>query len=302
MIWDGHRSVKADQMAVEGQSKSPLVHTADTDAVLRCPKCGRLVESLSCGHCGSQLETWQADLYGAAVRQLAKMGGNRADAGHQGGGAPSNFEGENGDSQPKDNGGDHPGENRGGADSRSGNGENTETPPLLCRWIYERLDDAGIHPETILDPCAGRGNLTHPFQQAKVVAYEINEGKNFSEAKAITCDLVLCNPPWRQAEWWLPHIVEVVGRDTPTVYICPTMYMIGYMRAQFRQYLESPVAPPLDHFTPLPIDTFPGALGQGAIYWFNLPNLRKVALVPSGYLSRREAEHKRPTTANGAAT
>ena len=51
----------------------------------RCPKCGKVVESLVCGHCGSSLPDWQADLYGAAIRQIAKLGGNRADAGQQGG-------------------------------------------------------------------------------------------------------------------------------------------------------------------------------------------------------------------------
>lgn len=58
----------------------------DREDAVRCPKCGRLVESLCCGHCGSRLPGWQADLYGAAVRQLAKMGRSRcADAGNQGG-------------------------------------------------------------------------------------------------------------------------------------------------------------------------------------------------------------------------
>jgi DNA-directed RNA polymerase subunit RPC12/RpoP len=44
---------------------------------LRCPKCGKQVESLQCGHCGSQLPDWQADLYGATIRQLAKMGAGK---------------------------------------------------------------------------------------------------------------------------------------------------------------------------------------------------------------------------------
>jgi hypothetical protein len=44
---------------------------------IHCPRCGRDVESLVCGHCGSTLESWQADLYGAAIRQIAKLGGVR---------------------------------------------------------------------------------------------------------------------------------------------------------------------------------------------------------------------------------
>jgi DNA (cytosine-5)-methyltransferase 1 len=56
-----------------------------SDKPLRCPKCGRPVESLCCGHCGSQLPAEQADLYGAVVKKLAKLGGNRADATNKGG-------------------------------------------------------------------------------------------------------------------------------------------------------------------------------------------------------------------------
>ena len=167
-----------------------------------------------------------------------------------------------------------------------GGGENTETPPNLCQWIFERLEAASFHATTILDPCAGRGNLTRPFRGSHIIAYEITFGHDFFGATAVDCDLVLCNPPWLQAEKWLPRIVEVVGSQIPIVYIAPAMYMIGYMAAPFRRYLESQVAPPLHHFTPLPINTFPGAHGQGAIYWFNLPDVRNVALVPSRYLIR----------------
>jgi len=62
----------------------PTADAGSTDQIL-CPKCGKPVKSLRCGHCGSQLPSWQADLYGATIRQLAKMGGDRTDTGHQGG-------------------------------------------------------------------------------------------------------------------------------------------------------------------------------------------------------------------------
>ena len=65
----------------------------------RCPKCGREVDSLVCGHCGSSLPDWQAALYGAAVRQLARTGGVRTDTASKGGKATGN-------GQPTDDSGD----------------------------------------------------------------------------------------------------------------------------------------------------------------------------------------------------
>ncbi len=61
-----------------------------------CPKCGRRVESLRCGHCGSRLPDWQAALYAATIRKLGKTGGNRADAASKGGNGTGN--GKHGDS------------------------------------------------------------------------------------------------------------------------------------------------------------------------------------------------------------
>ncbi len=59
---------------------------AEAGEVLRCRKCGRRTDSLLCGHCGSRLADWQAALYGAAVKQIAKTGGVRTDATNKGGG------------------------------------------------------------------------------------------------------------------------------------------------------------------------------------------------------------------------
>ena len=65
----------------------------------RCPNCGRQVRSLRCGHCGSQLPAEQADLYGAMIRKLAKLGGNRVGTGNQRGNPELQ---DNGDDPPKD--------------------------------------------------------------------------------------------------------------------------------------------------------------------------------------------------------
>jgi len=52
---------------------APGTTQADIARLQTCPKCGRETNSLRCGHCGSQLPEWQANLYAAAVRQIAKL-------------------------------------------------------------------------------------------------------------------------------------------------------------------------------------------------------------------------------------
>lgn len=170
--------------------------------------------------------------------------------------------------------------------------QNTETPPSLCQWIYERLIDADVHPRKILDPCAGHGNLIRPFRpMAEIIEYEIRHGLDFFQAEKIACDLVICNPPWKDALRWLMRIVEVVDNQTPTVFICPVLFFIGYKTAPCRQYLDSPEAPRLDHITPLPADTFVKVYCPAAILWLNLPEVRNTALVPSRYLIRSNLLH-----------
>lgn len=70
---------------IDADDKVAVTDAGAADQSLRCPKCGKPVQSLRCGHCGSRLPSSQADLYGAVIRKLATMGGDRTDAGHQGG-------------------------------------------------------------------------------------------------------------------------------------------------------------------------------------------------------------------------
>jgi hypothetical protein len=231
---------------------------------IRCPQCGQPIRALRCNRCGSRLPIEQADLYGAVARKLTMLGGNRADTTNNGGRTA------NSDGTPQ--------EDR----------QNTQTPPSLCRWISERLADAGVHPKRILDPCAGQGNLTRPFPGASVIEFEVQRGADFFAADGpISCGLGLCNPPWKEAERWLRHLVKIVGNRTPLVFICPALIFISYKDAPFRTYLTTAEAPVLNAITPLPQDTFVGVYTPAAILWMNLPEIRNVALVPNEYLIRK---------------
>jgi hypothetical protein len=58
----------------------PTNRESPPNAKLCCPKCGREVVSLCCGHCGSRLSAEQSNLYGAVAKKIPTLRGNRADA------------------------------------------------------------------------------------------------------------------------------------------------------------------------------------------------------------------------------
>ena len=167
--------------------------------------------------------------------------------------------------------------------------DDAQSPSPLCCWLYERITAAGIRPRVILDPCAGGGNLTQPFQRATIISFKKKNGRNFfNYKKPIACDLVLCNPPWRQVQPFLAHIVRRVGRDVPIVLFGP-MEAIHHPSSPLYRYLHSPEAPKLNSVTALPSGTFPRIGTQGFILWCNLPKLSDVALLPPALL----APHRR---------
>jgi len=260
-------------------TKSPAsklgLDDAGFDETLRCPKCGRPLAALRCGHCGSQLPaSCLLEDPGLLARAVGKRL-SQLESGEGRGLATPTSEAVAG-GLPTD-----------GDQAKTDDLQDTQTPPSLCLWIYERLADAGIHPTTILDPCWGIGNLTRPFEKARVIWFEVKQGRDFFKyRKPIVCDLVLCNPPWGDGEQWLMHIVKRVGNKTPIVYVCP-LGCFAYKAAPYRQYLESSGAPRLDAFTPLPNDTFVGVHREACILWLNLPTVRNVALVPSRCLVRK---------------
>ena len=163
--------------------------------------------------------------------------------------------------------------------------DNTPTPPLYCCWLYERITAAGVRPRVILDPCAGSGNLTQPFRQATIISFESKNGRNFfNHKKPIACDLVVCNPPWRQVQPFLSHIVRRVGRHTPIVLFGP-MESLHHPSSPLYRYLQSSEAPKLDSVTVLPSNTFFKIGTQGVILWFNMPKASNVALSPVSLLA-----------------
>ncbi len=166
-------------------SNTPAPTQAEIAKTARCPKCGREVQSLRCGHCGSRLPEWQSALYGAAVRKLARTGGDRTDAGNKGG---------NGDGQPTDNG--------------------DASPP---QWLFERCNQMAIEacgePIT-LDVAAAEWN--HKCE--RYFTLENDALTQDWDAKA-----AWCNPPYSVAiiELFVRKAMDAAQRGTTTFCLLP---------------------------------------------------------------------------------
>jgi hypothetical protein len=199
----------------------PSASASDASVVsstLRCPKCGRQVQSLRCGHCGSRLPDWQADLYGAAIRRIAKLGGSRADAGHQGGSSPEPALGDSqgDDEQPRDSGGasTERSEPTNTFSIRKTNGD-----PCDCstpQWLFDRCNE-------LVQLYCGK-----PFTRDVCAAGWNHKCKDYwtKEDDALGRDwegVCWCNPPWsgEDLEKFVRKAVEAVGRGTTSVCLIP---------------------------------------------------------------------------------
>ena len=68
---------------------------------------------------------------------------------------------------------------------------NQETPPGVAIFLFD-LISPNYEVKRILDPCAGKGSPTKPWRGRRVIAFEIERGKDFfSCPERIDCDLVL---------------------------------------------------------------------------------------------------------------
>lgn len=119
------------------------------------------------------------------------------------------------------------------------------TPHGVCRWLYQTISPV-LRPRTILDPCAGDGRLTQPWQDADpdllVHSFEINRGKDFLQAQAIPgIDLVVMNPPFavggpnlqhkHAPEEFLRQVFRVAGEQVPVAMLAPVGFRLNTRRS-----------------------------------------------------------------------
>ena len=172
----------------------------------RCPQCGKEVTSLRCGHCGSRLPAWQADLYGALVRRIAGTGGSRrTDTGHEGG-VPD-----------------------GGKDaSRTASGDERYTPAWLTEAVRQVM--GGID----LDPASStQANLT--VQAARFYTRETDGLKNHWEGR------IFLNPPFSTGlRPWVEKLAAEIqaGRVGQAFVIGPTDMLTHLASKWFRVLIE----------------------------------------------------------------
>lgn len=161
-----------------------------------------------------------------------------------------------------------------------------ETPLELCKFITA-LVLAVMTPKKILDPSAGKGNLTRYFPGAEVLSYEIKQGRDFFECTKEDCDdvdIVICNPPFNNSnsrgrgrkllpELFLKHILEVAPENTPIVLITPIGLRVNVRKASKRLEFLSKLE--ISSIVTLPLDLFHEVLIHSEILIFNMPKIGK---------------------------
>jgi len=164
-----------------------------------------------------------------------------------------------------------------------------ETPLGICRYLHDLISPC-YRVRTILDPCAGRGNLTKPWKKRKVISFEITRGKDFFECpQTILCDLVLCNPPFggdgiNQVLRFFERILDVVSRRTPIAVVVPMTFRLDQRRRSTRWRWLRDECPPIASIISLPRDAFEGVDYFCEILLFNMPKLMPHYFLPDEYL------------------
>lgn len=186
---------------------------------------------------------------------------------------------------------------RGGNYAGASRPSTIHTPPGLCQFLRD-LISPHYKVATILDPCAGKGALTHPWKKVKVVAFEIAKGRDFlTHQGRIDCDLVLCNPPFNDEngapesrrfmpEIFLTKLLAVVGPKTPIVLFAPMGMRLNQHRTSARWRRMRDSMPAITSIVSLPLDVFEGVEFHSEILLFNMPELASHSFVPDKYLPK----------------
>ena len=151
--------------------------------------------------------------------------------------------------------------------------DDAATPVHVCEFIASLFP----HVDSILDPCAGSGNMCRPFRErgCDVTEFEIRDGRDFFCAEPVSVDLVVANPPWnglRDGEMmplaFLRKIIHVVGNSTPIVVIVPAWFVINQKRRSKRwKWLRDNVV--VSSVVPVFLDDFPGVQAPAFILVLN---------------------------------
>ena len=163
------------------------------------------------------------------------------------------------------------------------------TPPGICQFLHDLI--APHYPvKTILDPCAGDGALTKPWERVRVIEYE-KVNSFFDCPDRIDCDLTLCNSPFNSddresfpPEHFFRRIIEVVPSGTPIVLIAPMRFRLDQSIGSSRWRWLRDNAPAITSIIALPRNVFGTADVHSEILLFNMPKLKPHYFVPDEYL------------------
>lgn len=167
-----------------------------------------------------------------------------------------------------------------------------QTPPGVCQFLFDLISPA-YQVKTILDPSAGDGALTKPWERREVISFEITDEKDFFQSPEwIDVDLALCNPPFNDTSGsnrflpllFLQRIVKIIPAGTPIAFIAPLTMRIDQAARSERWHWLRDCCPPISSIISLPYDVFPGVKVHTEVLLYNMPKLRPHYFLSDEYL------------------
>jgi hypothetical protein len=167
-----------------------------------------------------------------------------------------------------------------------------KTPAGVSQFLHDIIS-ACCAPRVILDPCSGAGSLTKPWRRAKVIGFELDEGKDFLKHQGrIDCDLVLCTPPFNEVgtsrrflpEVFLRKILEVAGPKARIVLFAPMGMRLNQAKKSLRWKWMRDECPAITSIVSLPLNAYSGVMFHSEILLFNMPKLQPHYFLPDRYV------------------
>jgi hypothetical protein len=235
---------------------SPTDRTSPPKTGVRCPKCGKEVKSLHCGHCGSQISAEQSALLSCVKKKAAQVGGNRTDSTNKKGAG-------NGSDGNEQYGFEAPIRSSDSGKPEIGNPRRKNDAYYTPQLAIDALLTVEKFTGAIWEPAQGDGRIVRTLKRAGYDAFgtDLETGTDFL-VTVKKAENIVTNPPFTLKTEFIRHSQECARRKIAL--LVPLSTLSGIKRSRLFQDRAFPLRTVYIFAKRLTFDPY----GEAAAGWF----------------------------------